>query len=170
LTNEEDKKQKRRVYLSLPERKAARLAYDQRPDVILRRREREARPEAKAKQRERNKKFREKNPGRGRELTKDWLSRNPEWLKHKLAQRAALRRGAPGSHTQEEWLSLCARYDNKCAYCRSDARLSRDHVMPLTRGGTDNIDNILPACQPCNSSKGNRVMPDQLASWLESRV
>lgn len=40
-----------------------------------------------------------------------------------------------------------------------------DHVIPLARGGRHGIGNVLPACQPCNSSKGARL----LAEWNVSR-
>lgn len=161
---------KNREYHRSALRKEYRRAREQLPEVHHRRLELESRPEARAKQREKNKRFRDNNPERAKALTKDWLKRNPEWLKHKLATRAALRRGASGSHTQEEWLTLCAEYGGKCAYCRSECKLSRDHVMPLTRGGSDSIDNILPACRSCNSSKGNRVMPDKIQEWMASRI
>lgn len=40
---------------------------------------------------------------------------------------------------------------------------SVDHVIPTTRGGSEEIDNKVPACPPCNASKGNRLWPEE---WL----
>lgn len=52
-----------------------------------------------------------------------------------------------------------------CAYCGKTGELHRDHVVPRARGGPDEATNIVMACQPCNSAKG-----DQLASeWLGER-
>lgn len=58
-----------------------------------------------------------------------------------------------------------AKHDPVCAYCGKPGKLHRDHVVPRSRGGPDNATNIVTACQPCNSSKG-----DQLPSeWLGDR-
>lgn len=54
----------------------------------------------------------------------------------------------------------------KCAYCQKESDdLHRDHVVPRSRGGSDNATNVVMACQPCNSTKS-----DQLPSeWLGDR-
>lgn len=47
-----------------------------------------------------------------------------------------------------------------CAYCGSSVTKSTatmDHVLPISRGGKTRWDNIVTACAPCNSRKGNRV-------------
>lgn len=63
--------------------------------------------------------------------------------------------GAGGSHTPKEWAAKLAAYGYACAYCKSaHLRLTKDHVIPLARGGNDGIENIVPACGPCNSRKG----------------
>lgn len=57
----------------------------------------------------------------------------------------------------------------RCAYCRTP--LSRrsatlDHVLPLSRGGTDSDDNSLLCCSACNLSKGNRTIIEWIADLL----
>ena len=48
-----------------------------------------------------------------------------------------------------------------CAYCGvTTEHLYRDHVQPTSRGGPDIPENIVPACQRCNSSKGARPVWD----------
>ena len=42
-----------------------------------------------------------------------------------------------------------------CQYCGNDAN-TVDHVIPISKGGTDEPDNLLAACTRCNYSKGNR--------------
>jgi hypothetical protein len=39
-----------------------------------------------------------------------------------------------------------------CFYCGEEAN-SVDHFIPLTSGGKDEIDNLVPACKSCNNSK-----------------
>ena len=61
-----------------------------------------------------------------------------------------------GSHTAAEWQALCAVFGYRCVRCKQKRKLTRDHVIPVVDGGSDNIGNIQPMCQPCNSSKGSR--------------
>ena len=65
----------------------------------------------------------------------------------------ARRLTAPGAFTAAEWLALIAQYGGRCAYCGQVAALQADHRTPLSRGGTNAIGNILPACGRCNASK-----------------
>jgi len=46
--------------------------------------------------------------------------------------------------------------ERTCAYCGSDQKLQWEHVIPLSRGGPDSIDNLVLACQPCNLKKGKK--------------
>lgn len=43
-----------------------------------------------------------------------------------------------------------------CAYC-GEPGTATDHVIPLSRGGSNTTDNIVPCCIPCNSSKRNKL-------------
>lgn len=64
-----------------------------------------------------------------------------------------------GSFTQDEWDVLCDYYGKKCLSCgRTDAKLTVDHVVPLSVGGTNSIENIQPLCGSCNSSKGTKTI------------
>lgn len=47
-----------------------------------------------------------------------------------------------------------------CRYCGkqlSSEELSVDHVLPKSRGGKDSWENLVTACKPCNSKKGDRT-------------
>lgn len=72
-----------------------------------------------------------------------------------------------GSHTNAEWKKLLFSTTN-CTICnekwneippRPDKRYkyvwTKDHIVPLTKGGQDNIGNIQAVCYRCNSSKCN---------------
>lgn len=41
-----------------------------------------------------------------------------------------------------------------CSYCGAPAECL-DHVVALARGGTDTVDNLVPACAPCNRAKSD---------------
>lgn len=43
-----------------------------------------------------------------------------------------------------------------CEYCGSGRELSWDHLIPRSKGGVDNAENLVLCCRSCNSSKGNR--------------
>lgn len=50
-----------------------------------------------------------------------------------------------------------------CAYCGRtppDALLHVDHVVPRVAGGTDDMENLLTACQDCNLGKGARLLEE----------
>jgi 5-methylcytosine-specific restriction endonuclease McrA len=47
-----------------------------------------------------------------------------------------------------------------CVYCKSKDNLTLDHVVPRSRGGRDAWDNLVTACQRCNTEKGDRT-PDE---------
>lgn len=53
---------------------------------------------------------------------------------------------------------LHAKYQSRCAYCgSSDAVFQIDHVVPVSRGGGDDVGNLVLACVPCNKAKGART-------------
>jgi len=78
--------------------------------------------------------------------------------------------------------ALFARDAYLCLYCGqqfSRPHLTRDHVLPLSRGGLDVWENVVTACFHCNSRKGNRT-PQQAnmpllavpyrPSWIEHLI
>ncbi len=55
---------------------------------------------------------------------------------------------------------LFRRDRHTCMYCgreQADEALTRDHVMPLSRGGQDVWSNVVTACKRCNAHKGRRT-------------
>jgi 5-methylcytosine-specific restriction endonuclease McrA len=68
-------------------------------------------------------------------------------------RRRARALGAGPSFTAAEWTALVGAYGNRCAYDGAPGPLHADHRLPLARGGTNEIQNILPACARCNLRK-----------------
>ena len=59
--------------------------------------------------------------------------------------------------------ALFKRDGNMCLYCGkhlSDADLTRDHVVPVSRGGVDLWDNVVTSCRRCNHFKGSRLLEE----------
>ena len=55
---------------------------------------------------------------------------------------------------------LFLRDENLCLYCGKqfpDQTLTRDHLLPLSRGGRDAWKNVVTACKSCNHAKGART-------------
>ena len=68
--------------------------------------------------------------------------------------------------TAAEWLTIRTAWDDGCAYCGVTGRpLQRDCVMAISRGGRYTVDNVVPACGPCNASKCN----DEVTGWLRRK-
>lgn len=88
---------------------------------------------------------------------KRYCKNNPDIISHLKARRYAKERNAAGCHTLNEWNRLKESYGNVCAFCGSNNKLTKDHIIPLSKNGTDYIENIQPLCKSCNSKKHNHI-------------
>jgi 5-methylcytosine-specific restriction endonuclease McrA len=67
--------------------------------------------------------------------------------------------------TGEQWVALQAAWGG-CAYCGATGEeLQRDCVLALSRGGRYTLDNVVPACRSCNTSKCN----NEVSGWLRRK-
>ena len=122
-----------------------------------------------------NKAWREANPERGkgyckkhydanpelrRECTKTWQRANPDAVRAISRARRARKRGAEGFHTQEDITKLLDQQNKECL-CGVSFDLidyTVDHIVPLSRGGSNWPDNLQLLCQSCNDSKGTKLV------------
>ncbi len=91
---------------------------------------------------------------------KGGVTLSPYYRSFMEQRRRARKLGNGGSHTRGDWENLKAQYNFICLHCtRSEPqiKLTEDHIIPLTKGGSDNIENIQPLCGSCNSRKNNHV-------------
>lgn len=51
----------------------------------------------------------------------------------------------------------------QCVVCGSTKRIQIDHIVPVARGGTDNIKNLQPLCKKCNLSKITKTIDEFMA-------
>lgn len=102
----------------------------------------------------------------GKEVIKKWRHKNIKKILVWNRKRTLEKKGVVGSHTNEEWEDIRRYYDFRCAKCgikESELRrmwkgtylnkLTKDHIVPISRGGTDFIWNIQPLCVSCNARK-----------------
>jgi hypothetical protein len=96
------------------------------------------------------------NEERLKDAARLWRKENPEKIRAKAHRRRARLQGNGGNYTPGEWKDLCSKYNNKCLCCGKSKKLTPDHVIPLSAGGTNNIENIQPLCLSCNCRKGTK--------------
>jgi 5-methylcytosine-specific restriction endonuclease McrA len=122
-------------------REASRMRYRANPE------------EKRAASRLTNKGRYSKNPQRFKEYLKKWREQNPERPAFYTQMREARKRKNGGEYTLQEWQALCAWFDYKCLKCGQAKALTVDHVLPISKGGLNVIENLQPLCKSCNCSK-----------------
>lgn len=125
--------------------------------------------------RERNRIYRLNNLEQEREKDRLYIQNNPEKVRRKgqrrrknkpeqsrlyCANRRALKLKAVGTHSVSDLKKQYQRQKGKCFYCNDPLNhvYHEDHVVPLTRGGSNDMANIVLACPGCNQSKGNKLL------------
>ena len=120
---------------------------------------------------ERNKRWRQENLERHRVLCRKaatrWNNNHHErYLEHKRLhsrRRRAAENNALGSFTDAEFWDVCKSQNWHCAGCDSPLdkkTATRDHIVPISNGGSDFIENIQALCAPCNSRKYTNSMAE----------
>lgn len=122
-----------------------------------------------------------RNPDTHRASRKRWRDRNKDTVREKArvyyqqsdyakAQqrvKAHRRRNAPGSFTAADIRDMYTEQDGRCAYCgvALHGEYHIEHMIPVSRDGTNNPDNLVLACEPCNLDKKDLL----LTEWEDIR-
>lgn len=100
-------------------------------------------------------------PIRNNQSVKLWRLRYPDranaHARRQCMVRYARKLGAEGRATKKQIEARWAFYGGRCWLCGAPAS-ETDHVLPLSRGGSDWASNQRPVCTPCNRSKAAIVM------------
>lgn len=79
-------------------------------------------------------------------------------------RREAFRTCPVKDFTRAQWEHIKEAFLYRCAYCGIvPPKLTKDHVIPVQHGGFHTAANIVPACAPCNSSKGYKPVVPPMA-------
>jgi len=99
------------------------------------------------------------------ERTKKYAKENPDRRRVILQRYKARKLNVPNTLTPEQWIDIKLYFDDKCAYCGRLEPLAQDHFVAVSKGGEYTHNNIIPACQRCNSSKGSQMA----MTWYKSQ-
>lgn len=113
------------------------------------------------------KKYYAENRDALREQAKRFEQENPDWVRAKKNRRRARLRNAEGSHTREDIQKQYEAQKGCCHWCDEPVgkKYHVDHVIPLSRGGSNGPENLVIACPTCNSAKGTK-MPSEFVGVL----
>lgn len=99
--------------------------------------------------------YREENRERLSAKQKNWCKENPEQRANHYRSRRARRKLAPGSHTSADIINLYNLQKGKCACCLKSIKKGYqvDHIVALSKGGSNDKYNLQLLCAPCNQRK-----------------
>lgn len=132
--------QSRQRYAAKPETKALRQAYwDSTEGKAVR-----TRYDTSQKGAERRRRYLESEKGQANQIER--------WARHSAKRRILEKDQADVSLW--DWKALLYAYQSHCAYCdRDDMPMTIDHIVPLSKGGKNVWQNVVPACNSCNQTK-----------------
>jgi len=82
-----------------------------------------------------------------------------------------MRRRLSSEHfTKEQFALLCHVYGHRCLACGEIKPLCADHIVSLSIGGSDGIENIQPLCWNCNSVKHTKVVDYRKSAKVFLRI
>lgn len=146
--------------------------------TLVHRKELRQRPEARAKKAEQDKKYYEENKEKIQNRYRTWSRSNRDslneyhrnWYQENIEHARILNRAKGhrrrlnclrnGNNTlTSDQVREIIESSTQCYYCLKNCEeLSLDHVVPISRGGQNCIENIVSCCKSCNSSKNDKLL------------
>lgn len=75
--------------------------------------------------------------------------------------------------TLDEKEDICAKSGNKCAHCGTPIfagyQMTVDHFIPLDKGGSNQMINLIPLCKDCNETKDNKLYSMEYIKYLKPK-
>lgn len=62
--------------------------------------------------------------------------------------------------TDANWKILLIKFNHQCVYCGNEESITKDHIIPISKGGQHEFNNLVPACSSCNSRKSNHSLDE----------
>lgn len=107
------------------------------------------------------------SPESYRKESRDYGAVRPIQRAVKNAHRTAKRLGVLSTLTEDEWRLVVYTLNQTCTYCGKKMdilSLTMDHVVPMSKGGTNTVDNVTVACLSCNVIKSDRDLDEFLTN------
>jgi flagellar biosynthesis GTPase FlhF len=101
-------------------------------------------------------KWRENNMERQKATEKRWRENNKARNNIKTQRRNTKKKLLKNDLTAAQWEQIKKEFGSACCYCGQVKKLTIEHFIPLDKFGELTINNVLPACSSCNSSKKNK--------------
>lgn len=96
---------------------------------------------------------------------KEYNKKNEDYTKERYRKKRSLKFGFENTFKESEFRDKLEKQNFKCFYCGKNISYdssTRDHYIPLSLGGSDEINNIVACCSSCNSKKRNMMPKDYI--------
>jgi 5-methylcytosine-specific restriction endonuclease McrA len=107
--------------------------------------------------------WRQANKDRIAKYNSEYCKKNLQKLVTNTRNKRAIRKNIEGVHTAEDIQKLYIEQDGLCNHCHTQLiKYDVDHIIPLSRGGSNWPTNLQLLCPHCNRSKHDKTMEE----WL----
>jgi len=106
------------------------------------------------KMKEYGKKYYKENKVARNKYNNEYARENKELFRLKGQRYNTRKLSLPHTLTNEQWINIKNHFNNTCAYCGKEKPLAMEHFIPLSKMGELTVNNVIPSCKSCNSSKG----------------
>ena len=110
------------------------------------------------KVKEKNKKNYYKNIEKNLATVRRWFQNNKDKKQEYHRTHRAKLKEVGGVFTAEDWKDVLQEQGNKCLCCGETEDLTHDHVVPITKGGSNTKENAQVLCRRCNCKKGTKTI------------